>query len=258
MFIVGLHDTTSLKCWIRQIGDLEVLYSFASNAASPVIIKNYRSRRPYICLKDAYDPRIPEAARKPINVDLRGAAILTGPNRGGKSTVLRSILINVLLAQTYGITLARKMIYSPVTWVHTCLRLEDIPGNQSLFEREVFMAARSLKRIHGGVEEPGLILIDELFHSTNPSDSNRASKEYTRQIWQAPNIMSLISTHDFDLVDAAGPTVERLCCSAVEREDGVIEYSYQLGPGICRVSSVNEILAEKGVVGKSLRKNNTE
>ncbi len=246
MFIVGLHNTTSLQCWIREIGDLETLYYFWGADASHVTIKNY-GNSPYLSLTGAYDPQIPEASRKPINVNLKGHAILTGPNRGGKSTALRAILINVLLAQTYGITLAKKMIYSPVSWVHTCLRLEDIPGNQSLFEREVFMAARSLRRMHG---DSGIILIDELFHSTNPSDSNRASKVYTKQLWNSGRVLSVISTHDFDLVESADDTVERWCCHANELEDGVIDYSYTLGPGICRVSSVNEILVEKGVIAK--------
>jgi len=159
--------------------------------------------------------------------------------------VLRSILINVLLAQTYGVCLAEKMTLSPVKWIHTCLRLEDIPGTHSLFEREVFMAARSLSRLRA--DSHGLILIDELFHSTNPSDSNRASKIYTNNIWNYSSAISVISSHDFNLVEMAPANIGRLCCPALEREDGSIEYSYCLEEGVCKISSVNEILIEKGV-----------
>lgn len=244
MFLAGLQEPGALKCWIRAVGDLHVMHYF-SKTATPIHTIN--CGQPFINLIGAYDPQISEDKRKLINFSTAKSQhyLLTGPNRGGKSTVLRSVLINVLLAQAYGVCLAQKMTISPVKWIHTCLRLEDIPGTHSLFEREVFMAARSLSRLRA--DSQGLILIDELFHSTNPSDSNRASKIYTQHIWNSLEAISVISTHDFNLVEMAPANIGRLCCPATERQDGAIEYSYCLKEGICTISSVNEILVEKGV-----------
>jgi DNA mismatch repair ATPase MutS len=141
----------------------------------------------------------------------------------------------------------------PFDWIHTCLRLEDIPGAHSFFEREVFMAARSLKRLEND-KHNGLVLIDELFHSTNPSDSNRAAKLYTNKLWSSSNCISLITTHDFDLVRNAPDKIARLCCPATANDDGSINYTYTLCDGICEVSSVDEILLEKGVTSSAQRK----
>jgi hypothetical protein len=247
MFLAGAMEPLGLHCWIREIGNLHVLYHFATtthyNIAKPLTTKQ---AQPYLKLIDAIDPQIEPANRKPISLTEAKHSLLTGPNRGGKSTVLRSILVNVLLAQTYGVCLARYMKFTPFHWMHSCLRLEDIPGTQSLFEREVWMAARSLRRLCNK-DHKGLILIDELFHSTNPSDSNRAAKIYTSEIWNQPQCLSIISTHDFDLVRTAPSAVQPLCCPASLTEDNRVEYTYALTEGICEISSVDEILIEKGV-----------
>lgn len=248
MFLAGSMEPLALKCWIREVGEMHVLYRFASDPyVNPINV--IQLEQPYLKLRGAYDPQIqPPDARKLINIDSSKGehSLLTGPNRGGKSTVLRATLMNVLLAQTYGVCFAEECSLAPFKWIHSCLRLEDIPGAQSFFEREVFMAARSLRRLANTGN--GLILIDELFHSTNPSDSNRAAKLYTKQIWESHKCLTLISTHDFDLARSAPTNIRRLCCAATRNEDDSIEYSYQLGEGICEVSSVDEILRENHVI----------
>ncbi len=251
MFLAGAMEPLGLHCWIREVGNLQVLYHFASateqyNAVRALNIDSNKNSLPYLKLIDAIDPQIAPENQKPIRLSDARHSLLTGPNRGGKSTVLRSILINVLLAQTYGICLAKEMVFTPFYWIHSCLRLEDIPGTHSLFEREVYMAARSLRRLQGSPQR-GLILIDELFHSTNPSDSNRAAKIYTEEIWKHPQCLSIISTHDFDLVRTAPVEVKRLCCPATVDENNKVQYTYALNEGTCEISSVDEILIEKGV-----------
>lgn len=246
MFLAGAMEPLGLHCWIREIGNLQVLYHFATTTGYNSV-RALRGKSPHMKLIDAIDPQIEIATnRKPISFTEAKHSLLTGPNRGGKSTVLRSVLVNVLLAQTYGICLARYIEFTPFNWIHSCLRLEDIPGTQSLFEREVWMAARSLHRLENH-RHRGLILIDELFHSTNPSDSNRASKLYATEIWKHPQCLSIISTHDFDLVRTAPSEIQRLCCPATLTDNNRVQYSYSLCEGICEISSVDEILIEKGV-----------
>jgi uncharacterized membrane protein YgcG len=169
-------------------------------------------------------------------------ALLTGPNRGGKSTVLRATLRNFLIAHCFGAALGTGAHMTPFDWVQSCLRLEDLPGQASLFEREVAFASASLGR-----EGRGAVFVDELFHSTNPPDAAAASSHYLQQLWARPSIVSIISTHVFELVEQAPPTIQRLCCPAELRPDGSVSYKYGLARGICRVSSVGEILHEQGL-----------
>jgi hypothetical protein len=250
--LAAIHDNKTLvKMWMRSIGDLEVLTAFAQAPVNQVCAVKTSAAGPFFSTEGAYDPQVAPEKRKLIDITLgwqqeKKHTILTGPNRGGKSTALRAVLVNTLLAQTYGIGLASHLKIFPFSWIHSCLRLEDIPGSTSFFEREVEMAALSLRR--GELSKPGLVLVDELFHSTNPPDSHRAAVIYTSQIHENPLIISMISTHDFSLVEKLPSTVRRLCVPAEELSDGTVFYKYGLEEGICAVSSVQDILREKGLL----------
>jgi hypothetical protein len=250
------ENKTLLKMWIRSVGDVEVMYRFATASPAHICpalpVRSAHGQTPSIQIVGGYDPQVEPQKRRTISLSLGGAsspqhALLTGPNRGGKSTALRCVLLNVLLAQTYGIGLAERLTLTPLGWIHSCLRLEDIPGSTSFFEREVQMAAMSLRRME--TRQPGIVLVDELFHSTNPPDSHKAASIYTAQLWSSPTCLSMISTHDFSLVKEAPRSIERLCVEADLEGEKVI-YKYGLVKGVCYVSSVYDILLEKGLVSK--------
>ena len=169
-------------------------------------------------------------------------ALLTGPNKGGKSTVLRALSINALLAHTYGCTIGH-LKATPFQKMFVCLKPDDLPGSKSRFEREIEFTAHTLK-----YKEPILIFIDELYHSTNPSDALRSCQIYCKQLWDKPNVVSVISTHLFELVEKAPNTIQKLCCPATIETDGNIRFSYSLQTGICKVSSVDTLLKHNGLL----------
>lgn len=174
-------------------------------------------------------------------ITLKGHCLLTGPNRGGKSSSLRAILQQVLLGQTFGFTRYATGSWTPYRNVLTRLKSHDTSGKESLFEMEVRNASRMLKKAKGN----SLVLIDELFHSTNPPDAETSAKVFLKRLWTMP-IQSIISTHIFSLCEAPPPNIQTLCCPAMETETK-IQYSYSLQEGICRVSSVKEVLQEAGL-----------
>jgi DNA mismatch repair ATPase MutS len=134
---------------------------------------------------------------------------------------------------------------TPFRWLQTCLRLEDIPGSKSLFEREVAIASLALDRVRSKAGR-GLVLIDELFHSTNPPDAEIASRKFLDELWRSKSTLSVVSTHLFCLAEEERTTVQQICCPATDNGHH-IKYKYGLAPGICRVSSVREILREQGL-----------
>jgi DNA mismatch repair ATPase MutS len=199
-------------------------------------------------LMKTFDIHIDAAKRIPFSVVLgtkkhQQHALLTGPNRGGKSTALRSIGRSVYLAHNFGIAIGVAAAMTPMSYIQTCLRLEDIPGNSSLFEREVAVASLALTRSKGS---PGLLLIDELFHSTNPPDAEIASRIFLNELWESKKTISVISTHMFQLLEGENYGIQKLCCPAEEGPNETITYHYGLTQGICKVSSVREILREQG------------
>ncbi len=205
---------------IQVLGDIEVVYRIAIAPVNPVVF----DRDSGFALLNAYDPLVKNSI--PFTVECKTGtthSILTGPNRGGKSSFLRATLLNLVLAQTFGFTYSDVCLLKPIHWIATGLRLEDRPGTSSMFEREVEFAVAILKRAKGSPHETGLVLFDELFHSTNPPDGTRTAKLFLESLWKQPNLYSIISTHVFELAREAPESVTRLCVPAYETKTGELK-----------------------------------
>jgi len=175
-------------------------------------------------------------------------AALTGPNGGGKSSFMRGILQCVILSHTYGVAPADGLVVRRFSWISSGLRLQDAPGNMSMFETEVWFASQLLR--HKAEGRIGLVLYDELFHSTNPPDGIRTADIFLRRLWAKTGVISIVSTHVFELVEKAPPAIQRLCCQASVGPSDQIEYKYNVEEGICKVSSVKTIWERFGLQGE--------
>lgn len=230
------------KLALKYIGSLEVIMNLSHhNDINPV--KWIASHTPVFNISNTFDFNVTDTTNR-ISVIFSNNrnALLTGPNKGGKSTVLRALSINALLAHTYGCTIGH-LKATPFQKMFVCLKPDDLPGSKSRFEREIEFTAHTLK-----YKEPILIFIDELYHSTNPSDALRSCQIYCKQLWDKPNVVSVISTHLFELVEKAPNTIQKLCCPATIETDGNIRFSYSLQTGICKVSSVDTLLKHNGLL----------
>ena len=197
-------------------------------------------------LSEFYDLAIEKAKAKVSTLSHLGHSLLTGPNRGGKSSCLRAILQQVLLGQTFGFTKGAIGSWRPFGLVFTRLKSRDSAGKESLFEMEVRMASKILRTAKVSYRST-LVLIDELFHSTNPPDAETSAKLFLRDLWKLSYCKSIISTHIFSLCELVSGKIQPLCCPATMTSLGKLQYSYTLQPGICRVSSVQEVLKEAGM-----------
>lgn len=244
-----LDSPARFKLLLELIGEWEVFYRFAKHPDICLVQWLPNQQKPIVKLTKTFDIHIKSDGRIPFSVSLGSKgnsqhALLTGPNRGGKSTALRSIGRSVFLAHNFGVAIGASATMTPLSYMQTCLRLEDIPGNSSLFEREVAVASLAIDRAK---DQMGLLLIDELFHSTNPPDAEIASRIFLEQLWKSTKTISVISTHMFQLLDEKH-NIQQLCCPATEESDGSVKYHYGLTQGVCKVSSVREILKEQGLV----------
>ena len=260
----ALLDPPFLKYAYKRLGALEVLFRLASHpdlvtvqwtsGATASGATASGSPSPSLELVDTFDYRVAEHHRVPFTIRLGSSspkgsegkhALLTGPNRGGKSTTLRALTTAALLAHTYGCAPGRSARMSPFHTLFVCLTPEDLPGEKSRFEREIEFTASTLALQKGATS---LVLLDELYHSTNPPDAEQACRLYTDQLWARPGTLSVISTHLFEFVEKAPASIQRLCCPATLDDSKNLHYSYRLEKGLCRVSSVDELLKENGLI----------
>ena len=231
-----------LRIAFQNIGEKEVLYRLANCESLRLVSWNKKGA---VLFKEAANPF--QADSVPFSVYLKHGkqhCMLTGPNGGGKSSFMRSLLLNILMGQKFGLFFGGNdsvASLDPFEWIASGLRLEDTPGLLSLFEREVQFAAQTLKK--GG---RGFLIFDELFHSTNPPDGERTADLFLESLWTKRNLTSMISTHVFSLAESAPTHVLRLCVPAKKMEDGSLHFDYTVQQGICKVSSVDLVFEKCG------------
>jgi len=232
---VVLSDITRLECMWRMA---------CFSKLNPVVFK-----RDIFQITDGIDLSLdgvePVASTIQLSLHGRPHTVLTGPNGGGKSSFLRSVLQNVLLAHSYGMAPAKETFIPRFLWVASGIQLRDTPGKLSMFETEVKFAADCIKTAKR--DGPGLVLFDELFHSTNPPDGIRTANLFLKELWGQADIFSVVSTHVFPLIKEAPKNVMPICCPATQLESGDITYSFAVQPGVCEVSSVHKVWERFGL-----------
>jgi hypothetical protein len=243
-----LEQPKRLTLAFRDLADLEIVWRMAEfELLAPAQVAE-TGDYPTLRGTGIVDLSLPPEIAVPSDVNFTGRshhAALTGPNGGGKSSFLRGVLQSVLLAQAYGVAPAESLFIRRFGWISSGLRLQDSPGTLSMFETEVWFASRLLER--SSARGPGLVLYDELFHSTNPPDGIATAKLFLDRLWARADVVSIVSTHVFEIVEKAPESVQRLCCAAQEGAGDELEYEFYVEPGICRLSSVKSIWRRMGL-----------
>ena len=208
-----------------------------------------------LVMTELYHPTLQKEKRiyNSLTLDdtLKTHVILTGPNRGGKSTMLKSLGLAVLMAQTVGFVFARSATMPIFSNVITALAPQDAVGKMSLFEAEIEFAKEVKSRI-ATTTGPIFLMMDEIFHGTNAHDGVEASQVFLDELYATNrSVFSVVSTHYMDLPKRYGSDrTQNLCMDAsVDPNDpDKLIYTYRLKAGVNCHSSVREILRERGLL----------
>lgn len=172
------------------------------------------------------------------DVDLQKNQILTGSNATGKSTYLKMVALNALLAQSFGIVFAKE--YEACFYrIATSMSIHDhMEKGESTFVAE----GKSLKYLLdlGSDEVPALCVIDEILRGTNTLDRISASAvilhEFTKR-----NACCLIATHDIELTQLLHQDYD--CAHFSEQmKDGLMKFDYRLHSGVTTTRNAIDLL----------------
>ena len=168
--------------------------------------------------------------------------ILTGSNASGKSTFIKSVAINLILAQTI-FTCTAESACVPRCGVITSMAVrDDLASGESYYIREI----KYLKRMTECVKQGRLLFlaIDEILKGTNTKERIAASKAVLRY-FNEKNCMLIVATHDVDLAEAFDGLYENFYfCEKLDEED--IIFDYTIHKGICRSSNAIKLLSVIG------------
>jgi len=230
----------AVETWLRIVGELEAFASLAAYAyehpADPFPEIVPPGGTPCYEAVQLAHPLIPRARAVANDVrlgDLPGmpqALIVSGSNMSGKSTLLRSVGINAVLALTGAPVRATALRLSPIVMGAT-LRVQDsLQAGRSRFYAEITRVRELVDRARES--HALLFLLDELFHGTNSHDRVAGAQGVLRSLLDLQAI-GLITTHDLALAAIADDLAPRVL--NVHFDDtlsaGEIEFDYQLKPG---------------------------
>ena len=141
-----------------------------------------------------------EQVSNPINLDRN--IIVTGPNAGGKTTYVKTILSNVILSQTFGITYSLKSKMILYDTINSFMRVSDELGNKSYFEAEAEYCLNMINKAKEISEynNRGLFLMDEPMHSTPPTEGMATAYAVIEYLSKMSGISLIITTHFHKLV----------------------------------------------------------
>jgi len=144
-------------------------------------------------------PLIPVATRITSDFSLEGTgriALITGSNMAGKSTFLRSLGVNTVLALMGCPVCARQMKVSAVKLISSMRVADNLAENTSTFYAELKKLQHIIESVNR--KEKVFILLDEVLRGTNSTDRHKGTKALLRQLLQSGTV-AVMATHDTDL-----------------------------------------------------------
>jgi hypothetical protein len=238
-----------IRAWLDVLGDIEALVSLAQYAYEhpenpfPEFIEGAAAFQAV----DLGHPLIPAAVRICNGVDISGATrvlLVSGSNMSGKSTLLRTVGINTVLAMAGAPVRASRLRLTPLQ-VGASIRINDsLHEGSSRFYAEI----TRLRRLFEPAPLPLLFLLDELLQGTNSADRRVGAQGVIRALI-ARGAIGLISTHDLALTDIAGLDEGALVNVHFQDElvDGKLKFDFKLQAGVVTKSNGIELMRSIGL-----------
>ncbi|MGO9228227.1 MAG: MutS-related protein [Bryobacteraceae bacterium] len=241
----------AVRRWLAAVGEIEALCSFASHAFEHPrdTFPEFADEGSLIEAVAIGHPLIPESKLVRNSVALGGdlrLLVVSGSNMSGKSTLLRTLGVNAVLAQAGAPVRAARLRLSPLA-VGASIRINDsLQGGVSRFYAEILRLRRILDQTAGA--RPVLFLIDEFLHGTNSHDRRIGAEALVRGLVKR-GAMGLITTHDLALASIADALDGRARNVHFEDhiEDGKIHFDYLMQPGVVRKSNAIELMRSVGL-----------
>ena len=242
-------NALALENWLDVIGEFEMLNSLANFSfnnpqfAFPTLNSNYE-----ILFSNLSHPLLNENSRigNDISFNPQAFTILTGSNMSGKSTFLRSLGVNMVLAGIGAPVCANQANVHPLS-VLVSMRLSDsLSDSESYFYAEIKRLRLIIDALN---DERSFVLLDEILRGTNSDDKRNGTIEFIKNIINK-NAIGVIATHDIEVCLTTDEFPNQLTnrCFEVEISNDDLHFDYKLYNGICKNKSATFLMKKMGVI----------
>jgi hypothetical protein len=222
------------------VGEIDALISIASykesnisKCATPIFIDETS-----IKIVDGIHPLLKKPVANSVSIEKNGI-VLTGTNMSGKSTFLRMMSTNILLAQTFNFVLAKEYEACFLNLVSSISPQDDINSGKSYYLAE----AESILRIINALDDdkPVFCPIDEIFRGTNPIERISSSAEILSYI-NSKNAICIVATHDRELSEMLKDHYDFYFFSEDVSSTNGLSFDYKLKEGVSETRNAIKLL----------------
>jgi len=173
--------------------------------------------------------------------------VITGPNASGKTTYLKTMMINIIFTQQTGLGFYSSCILNPYTHIHSYLNIPDTSGRDSLFQAE----SRRCKEILDIIETTDvknarhLCTFDELYSGTNPEEATKSAYSFLLYLAKNSNVNFILTTHYTSICSRLKKSecIENWKMDAIIKDDD-IQYTYKIKKGISKIQGAIKVLKD--------------
>lgn len=242
---------TAMRRWVHAVGEIEALSSLANyQYENPTdVFPDFTTDGPTFIATDLTHPLMPRAQAVSNNISLGHPTrvfVVSGSNMSGKSTLMRTVGINAVLAQAGAPVRATSLKISPLAIGASISTHDSLQGNTSRFYAEILRLRDIMQKAAGAT--PVLFLIDEVLSGTNSHDRRIGAAAILKGLVERGSI-GFTSTHDLALthiVEDLGPLAANVHFED-QLIDGSMVFDYKMQPGVVTHSNAIALMRAVGI-----------
>lgn len=244
-----MQHASQLKNWLEVIGEFEALNSLSNFAYNnPSFVYPKLNQEFQLNFEELGHPLIPSTKRitNDISFEEKPFTILTGSNMSGKSTFLRTLGINMVLAGIGSVVCAKKANIHPLPVLVSMRQSDSLSDSESYFFAEV----KRLKELMDDLSTtPSFVLLDEILRGTNSDDKQSGTMGVIRKL-MSNKAIGMIATHDIEVckMESEYPNQITNRCFEVEIINDELVFDYKLRDGICRNKSATFLMKKMQII----------
>ena len=239
-------NESTIEDMYQAMGELDALIAVASFRESlpyysqPEFVEANGREGASLKVEKLYHPLIDDPVAN--SIQMQRGVLITGSNASGKSTFLKTIAINTILAQTVHTCIAKHYCGSFMKVLTSMALRDNLSGGESYYMVEI----RSLKRILEECEkpEPVLCIVDEVLRGTNTIERIAASSQILRSLAK-PKVLAMAATHDIELSYVLEKEYDNYHFEEEIQENDVV-FDYKLRTGRAMTRNAIRLLAMIG------------
>jgi hypothetical protein len=243
--------SSQFPVWLDMLGQVDAFISFGNYAAN-----NSSSVYPIISDDNIVfsavklgHPLIDSEERVSNDFEIAEKGhiyVITGANMAGKSTFLRTVAVNYILAMTGAPVCASSLKFRPVKLFTSMRTTDSLSNHESYFYAELKRLRVLITMVESG--EPLFFILDEILKGTNSVDKSEGSKQFIRRMISYKGT-GLIATHDISLgeLEKEYPGIVLNKCFEIEIKGDKVSFDYRLRDGITTRMNASLLMKEMGI-----------